>query len=120
MRAPTLKKRPHKLGLWIGALALTLAASGCQSVANTAQNPEVVAMAKAGKAYFEEKCKTVAGEKIYRTVADVEGVLLMKVRPLTTETELQDPMWPGPHLPERPKLMNSSKRFLAMSIQVRQ
>lgn len=52
-------------------------------------------MAKAGKAYFEEKCKTVAGEKIYRTVADVEGVLLMKVRPPKNETQLQDPMWPG-------------------------
>lgn len=77
------------------ALALVLAASGCQSVSNTPQNPEVVAMAKAGKAYFEEKCKTVAGEKIYRTVLDVEGVLLMKVRPRKTETELQDPMWPG-------------------------
>lgn len=77
------------------ALALVLAATGCQSVSNTPQNPEVVAMAKAGKAYFEEKCKTVAGEKIYRTVADVEGVLLMKVRPERSETELQDPMWPG-------------------------
>lgn len=79
------------------ALALVLVASGCQSVSvsNTPQNPEVVAMAKAGKAYFDEKCKTVAGEKIYRTVADVEGVLLMKVRPARNETELQDPMWPG-------------------------
>ena len=77
------------------ALALVLAATGCQSVSNTPQNPEVVAMAKAGKAYFEEKCKTVAGEKIYRTVPDVEGVLLMKVRPARSETELQDPMWPG-------------------------
>jgi hypothetical protein len=95
IRAPTLKKRPHKLALWIGAFALTLAATGCQSVANTPQNPEVVAMAKAGKAYFEEKCKTVAGEKIYRTVADVEGVLLMKVRPARSETELQDPKWAG-------------------------
>lgn len=32
------------------------------------------------KALFEERCKT-AGEKIYRTVDGVDGVLLMKVRP---------------------------------------
>ena len=32
------------------------------------------------KALFDERCKT-AGEKIYRTVENVEGVLLMKVRP---------------------------------------
>lgn len=77
------------------ALAWTLAASGCQSTQQTPQNPDVVAMSKAGKAYYEEKCKTVAGEKIYRTVADVEGVVLMKVRPPKNEAQLQDPMWPG-------------------------
>ncbi len=77
------------------ALAVVLAVSGCQGNPQSPQNPEVVAMAKAGKAYYDEKCKTEAGEKIYRTVADVEGVLLMKVRPARTETELQDPNWPG-------------------------
>lgn len=77
------------------ALAIALAASGCQSTVNTPQNPQVVDMAKAGTAYFEEKCRTVAGEKIYRTVADVEGVLLMKVRQQRSQTELEDPMWPG-------------------------
>lgn len=77
------------------ALGMALAVSGCQSTVNTPQNPQVVDMARAGKAYFEEKCKTVAGEKIYRTVPDVEGVLLMKVRLPETATELEDPMWPG-------------------------
>jgi hypothetical protein len=48
-----------------------------------------------GRALFEEKCKTVAGEKIYRTVESVEGVLLMKVRPRVSEKEWRDPMWPG-------------------------
>ena len=32
------------------------------------------------KALFDERCKT-AGEKIYKTVENVEGILLMKVRP---------------------------------------
>lgn len=91
----SLPNRQKKLSLCVGALAASLLTSGCQSTTNTPQNPEVVAMAKAGKAYFEEKCKTVAGEKIYRTVPDVEGILLIKVRPAPSGTELQDPMWPG-------------------------
>jgi hypothetical protein len=48
-----------------------------------------------GKALFEEKCKTVAGEKIYKTVPEVEGLLLMKVRPRSGEREQSDLMWPG-------------------------
>lgn len=48
-----------------------------------------------GKALFEEKCMTVAGEKIYKTVPEVEGVLLMKVRPRSGEREQSDLMWPG-------------------------
>jgi hypothetical protein len=48
-----------------------------------------------GKALFEEKCKTVAGEKIYKTVPNVEGVLLLKIRPDTKGNELSDKMWPG-------------------------
>lgn len=78
------------------ALVLSLGLIGaCQSTVNTPQDPHVTEMAKAGKAYFEDRCKTVAGEKIYRTVPDVEGVLLMKVRPQRSQTELEDPMWPG-------------------------
>lgn len=51
--------------------------------------------AEAGKALWEEKCRTVAGEKIYKTVADVEGLVLLKVRPKAWEPEWADPMWPG-------------------------
>jgi hypothetical protein len=49
----------------------------------------------AGQELFEEKCRTVAGERIYKTVPDVEGVLLLKVRPRWRERDLQDLMWPG-------------------------
>lgn len=44
---------------------------------------------------FEHYCKTIAGEKIYRKVEDVEGVLLLKVRPRPTAKQLADPDWPG-------------------------
>ena len=46
------------------------------------------------KALFDERCKT-AGEKIYRTVEGVEGVLVMKARPkkinLSDQYALDDP-----------------------------
>lgn len=81
----------------IRSYALTLiviSISGCGGVRQP-PNPQVEEMRKAGRAYYDEKCKSVAGEKIYRTVTGVEGILLMKVRPRTTETLLEDPMWPG-------------------------
>lgn len=79
----------------IASLALALFASACQSVEQSPDRDAVAAMSKLGKAYFDEKCKTVAGEKIYRTVQDVESVLLLKVRPERGEAQLSDPMWPG-------------------------
>jgi hypothetical protein len=48
-----------------------------------------------GKALFKEKCKTVAGEKIYKTVPDVEGLLLLKVRKDSGDRYWSDLMWPG-------------------------
>jgi len=48
-----------------------------------------------GKLLFEEKCRTVAGEKIYRTVPNVEGIVLLKIRPLKSDHELADLYWPG-------------------------
>lgn len=56
---------------------------------------EYLAKIKKAEAYYKEKCEKVAGIKIYKTVPEVEGVLLMKVRPNRTDRELADPMWPG-------------------------
>ena len=56
---------------------------------------EYLAKIKEAEAYYKEKCSTVAGEKIYKTVPEVEGILLMKVRPDRTDKELSDPNWPG-------------------------
>lgn len=48
---------------------------------------------EAAKAVFDERCKT-AGAKIYRTVDDVEGVLLLNVRPRASERDRHDKNWP--------------------------
>ncbi|MBK6638446.1 MAG: hypothetical protein IPH08_03410 [Rhodocyclaceae bacterium] len=50
---------------------------------------------QAGRALWRHKCATEAGEKIYKTVPGVEGVLLLKVRPNVGDRELSDPNWPG-------------------------
>lgn len=50
---------------------------------------------QAGKTLWEEKCRTVAGEKIYKTVKDVEGIVLLEVRPQVGAREWADPNWPG-------------------------
>ncbi|WP_300449309.1 hypothetical protein [Accumulibacter sp.] len=56
---------------------------------------EYLAKVQEAKAYYQEKCDQVAGLRIYKTVPDVEGLLLLKVRPERTDRQLADPMWPG-------------------------
>lgn len=77
------------------SVGLLSACAGQNNRVSSADREAVAAMSKAGRTYFDEKCKTVAGEKIYRTVPDVEGVLLMQVRPERGQEQLEDPMWPG-------------------------
>ena len=46
------------------------------------------------KAIFEERCKS-AGEKIYQTVENVEGITLLNVPEDSPQSSLNDPMWEG-------------------------
>ena len=90
-------KCTHSLSRWSGVLLLVLL-TACQTTPTQAdpnQGEAAVKRAQDGKALWEEKCKTVAGEKIYRKVQNVEGVLLMKVRPQRGDRELSDRNWPG-------------------------
>ena len=69
------------------------------AISAQAYNPnnreEYQAKIKAAEALYKEKCAKVAGIRIYKTVPEVEGLLLMKIRPDTTDRELADPNWPG-------------------------
>lgn len=47
---------------------------------------------------FDERCKT-AGEKIYRTVENVEGVLLLNIRQSDRPGTADNPLWPDAALP---------------------
>jgi hypothetical protein len=79
-------------------LAVALAACGTSSTGNSA-GPKAAAYrekyAKA-KALFEERCKT-AGVVVKRTVKDVEGIELLKVRPKLEWADRRyfDPMFEG-------------------------
>ncbi len=55
---------------------------------------------EAAKAVFDERCKT-AGEKVYRTVEDVEGVLLFNVPPRASDADRYDPNWPDAGFPQQ-------------------
>ena len=87
--------RTYSISRWAGIVLLGLTI-GCQTTqADPNAGEAAVARALSGKAVWEEKCRSVAGEKIYRKVENVEGVLLMKVRPMRGEREWADRMWPG-------------------------
>lgn len=62
---------------------------------NPLNREEYLAKIKQAEALYKEKCEKVAGIKIYKTVPEVEGVLLLKIRPDRIDRELSDPMWPG-------------------------
>ncbi len=76
-------------------LALTVTAGCGPDRQATAEQERKTEIAMKARALYEEKCKTVAGEKIYRTVPDVEGIVLLKVRPQAGSREWADLMWPG-------------------------
>lgn len=80
---------------WMLALATSALLWAGVSQAGTVERAATKARMTDGKALWEEKCRSVAGEKIYRKVEKVEGLLLMKVRPQVGEREWSDRMWPG-------------------------
>jgi hypothetical protein len=79
----------------LAAALLAVALTACAQAPQTAERQATQARMTDGKTLFNEKCATVAGEKIYRKVENVEGVLLMKVRPQAGDTEWANRDWPG-------------------------
>ena len=80
-------------GKAIGAIVVT-ALFGFLPVSALLKNHEAADARNAALAHFEMRCKS-AGEKIHRTVENVEGLLLMKLRPdrinRSDQFELDDP-----------------------------
>lgn len=102
--------RRHSLAILAPLLLLGLTA-GSQS-GTLFGKPSALDRAKAGKALWEEKCRTVAGEKIYRKVENVEAILLLKVRPQAGPREWADPNWPGAAFAREARTDEYIKTFL--------
>jgi hypothetical protein len=95
-----MKNLSQNLRSPLALVLATLLVAACQTTSPPAQAQQPGALSiqervQRGRALFDEKCRTVAGEKIYKTVPDVEGLLLLKVRPHAGEREWADRMWPG-------------------------
>lgn len=74
--------------VWLAIIALLAAYPVTQYV----KRAQRVAQIEADKAEFDRICKDVAGYKIYKTVEDVEGIQLLKIR---QKGKWGDPMAPG-------------------------
>ena len=64
---------------WLALILLAACATTGGAQSGPSREERAARLAKA-EAMLAERCKT-AGEKIHRTVDNVEGVLLMKLRP---------------------------------------
>jgi hypothetical protein len=65
----------------------------------------------AAQALFEERCKT-AGERIYKTVDGVEGVLLLNIRNGDIAENRANPDWEGAALPNDATGLGYIENFL--------
>ena len=101
---------PPTLGYKLATTVMALAVGGALPAyfalsikrTNDEQRPiveERKARYAAAMARFEERCKS-AGEKVYRTVEDVEGVLLLNVRPRKTPSVYADAYWSDAAMPD--------------------
>jgi len=64
-----------------------------------AKNAEYLAKYEPAKAIFDKLCKEQSAPIIKRTVEDVEGVLLLKVRQKSDHNDWKNQMWSGAGLP---------------------
>ena len=88
------------LAIWLGYkkrwvwMTIVLVVFGYYPVKVNIQAYQRKQVYEAQKALFEKRCEN-AGVKIYKTVENVEGILLLKVRPKSNTRDWGDPMWPG-------------------------
>lgn len=69
--------------------------AGCPEAVDITNRLKALRGPNASERLWNEKCTTVAGQKIYRKVEGVEGILLLKVRSAAGENEWHDRNFPG-------------------------
>jgi len=65
----------------IALLLICLAACTKTDTAHTKERVEAKARQEAAMRMWKERCATKSGVKIHRTVSNVDGIFLMKIRP---------------------------------------
>jgi hypothetical protein len=85
------KVRWQKAAWTITAVAL----SGFLPAKATVETYQQVQYRKEAWAHFAKRCKENAGEKIYKTAENVDGIFIMKPRPKATYEQLRDQYWMG-------------------------
>lgn len=81
--------------LLVAALALVTGACHSLDPKVEVERAEYLETIRQAKALYEDRCAKVAGEKIYKTVDNVEGVLLLNVPAMGTEREWFQRDFPG-------------------------
>jgi len=65
------------------------------------------------KALFDERCMQAKSKtRIYKTVDDIEGILLFNIRNIPSEMDLRNPHWPDAGLPNERKGFDYIRSFL--------
>jgi len=82
--------------------------------AKEAQTAYETRYAKA-RAIFDERCKT-AGEKIYHTAENVEGITLLNLIPESSYLDYFDPMWEAAALEKGPSGMKYLEEYLQWEV----
>jgi hypothetical protein len=79
-------------------LAIMLGPVAVHVMRRNSEQQQAKAKLDEAKRLFDERCKT-AGEKIYKTVENVEGVLLLNIRQEDRPGIGDNPLWPDAALP---------------------
>ena len=80
-----MKRTVHDKWKVAAALLLSIVLTACVTSPSTAQSKDRLAKAQA---MFAQRCQS-AGEKIHRTVSNVDGIMLLKIRPHDTNYDDQ-------------------------------
>jgi hypothetical protein len=89
------KRRAAKIAAVVGVVAL----AGWMPVRTGIQVNAARTRLDESMALFKKRCEG-AGEKITRTIENVDGVLLLNIRPIATPSDRSDPNWPDAALPD--------------------
>jgi len=86
---------PKAIWLKVAGAAVVLAVFGYVPVTQYIEHEKYQSYSQAAWAYFKQKCEAESGEKIYKNVAGIRNVLLVKPLPYAKEGDLYEQFWYG-------------------------